>query len=159
MSFPQGRDRGEGNVNKEDIIRVVQQVAPGFDLDPALVCGIIQRESSFSPAVTRFEPAFKERYLDKLHLPEDETKARATSYGLMQLLGESAREMGFAEPLVNLLDPDTNITWGCRWLKHKMALAKGDVSVGLLYWNGGENLAYPDDVLALAEQFKQGSVA
>jgi soluble lytic murein transglycosylase-like protein len=67
------------------------------NLDPALVCAVVEQESSWSPWAMRFEPGFLRRYI-KPPVPEAPTTgeiARATSWGLLQIMGQVALEMGF----------------------------------------------------------------
>jgi len=71
------------------------------------------------------------------------------SWGVMQVMGQVAREFGFKEPsLTELCDPATGIEFGCRILAARLARSKGDVSAALLAWNGGADANYPAEVLA-----------
>jgi len=117
-------------------------------LDGALVCAVVEQESNWAPWAIRYEPAFEKRYVEPLGLGPTETVARSISWGLMQLMGESAREMGFNGKLASLCDPDNGLDWGCRHLKTKLDAHSGDVTAGLLAWNGGANKEYADQVLA-----------
>lgn len=140
---------------RDELISLAKSIAKASKLDPAIVCGIIQRESSFDPGVApRFEPAYKVRYIDHMDLPDDEKLGRSTSWGMMQLMGESARECGYDKLLVDLRTPEIGIAWGCRWFGRKLHTAQGDTHRALLYWNGGGNPHYPDEVIALSEAFK-----
>jgi soluble lytic murein transglycosylase-like protein len=118
-------------------------------LDPTVVCAIVEQESDWNPWAMRFEPAFEARYIDKLNLGVTEKTARSISLGLMQLMGEDARELGFsAQFLSPLCDPETGLHWGCRHLSVHMGKAGNDVHAALLLWNGGGNPNYPAEVLA-----------
>lgn len=123
------------------------------DLDGALVCAVIEQESNWIPWAIRYEPAFEQRYVDPMGLTPTETIARSISWGLMQLMGESAREMGFHGKMASLCDPDNGLEWGCKHLKAKLDAHGGDVTAGLLAWNGGGNKAYPEQVLARKEAY------
>jgi soluble lytic murein transglycosylase-like protein len=61
----------------------------------------------------------------------------AGEIGLMQIMPETAREMGFVEPEDNLYDPETNIRWGVRYLAEAWKLAEGDVCQTVLKYNAG----------------------
>lgn len=124
------------------------------DLDGALVCAVVEQESNWAEWSIRFEPDFEKRYVDKLHLGLTEACARSISWGLMQLMGEAAREMGFNGKLASLCDPENGLEWGCRHLKAKLDAHGGDVHAGLLAWNGGGNAEYPDQVMARMENYK-----
>jgi soluble lytic murein transglycosylase-like protein len=77
-----------------------------------------------------------------------ERRWRATSFGLMQVMGQVARERGFTgEWLTELTNPEVGIEYGCRELKRRLDLAHGDVHSGLLGYNGGGDPAYPSKVL------------
>ncbi len=143
-------------MTKDELIPVAKAGAATFDLDSALVCAIVQRESSWDVNVApRFEPDYKEKYIDPMGLPEPEATQRATSWGLMQLMGESARESGYFGPLPNLQIPEVGLYWGCKWLKKKIDKARGDIEQALLLWNGGANHHYPDEVMTIAWEYRE----
>lgn len=139
-------------LTREQIIDLVKLKCD--DLDPALVCAIIEQESEFNPWAIRFEPGFLNRYVLPLNLPNiTEAEARSFSWGLMQLMGQSARELGYGGPLAQLCEPETNIFWGCQLFRKKLAKANKDVRQALLAWNGGGNAYYPDQVLGRVGRF------
>lgn len=123
-------------------------------LDPALCCAICEQESAGNPWAIRYEPAFYLRYEAAQNLTPTEKTARAMSWGLFQLMGESAREIGYKGDLAALCDPTTGITWGLLLFQKKLALAKNDVTKALLFWNGGSNTAYPGQVLARVSKYQ-----
>ena len=85
---------------------------------------------------------------------ETEARARAFSWGLMQVMGQVARENGFAgASLAALCDPGTGLDVGCRVLARKLAAAEGNVTRALLLWNGGTNPSYPDAVLMRTQRY------
>lgn len=125
--------------------------AHNYGLDPALVCAVCEHESGgWNPWAIRWEPAFYTRYVASMkNLSETEKMARAFSYGLMQVMGQVAREQGYtAKYLTQLCDPMDNLTHGCVKLKKCMTRAEGDVRIALLTYNGGGNPNYPALVLA-----------
>lgn len=118
-------------------------------LDPALVCAVCEQESNWNPWAIRYEPGFYDRYIVPLPLNSaTEAHARAFSWGLMQVMGQVARERGYTGDLAMLCDPDTALSIGCDVLKAKLAIAGGNVHQGLQRWNGGANLSYADQVMA-----------
>jgi soluble lytic murein transglycosylase-like protein len=127
--------------------------AMGAGLDPALVCAIVEQESNWNPWAIRYEPAFEARYVPKGMTPTEAT-ARAFSWGLMQIMGEVARENGYTGALPMLCDPATGLAEGIIHFKKKLAYANGDVTKALLMWNGGGNKDYPAQVLARVEKYK-----
>jgi soluble lytic murein transglycosylase-like protein len=135
-------------------VNLATSLATIHALKPALVCAVIEQESAWNPWAIRYEPAFFARYEVPLHLSETESRARAFSWGLMQVMGQVAREHGYTDDLAKLCDPETGIAVGCTVLAHKLATAQGDVSKALLLWNGGSNTAYPAQVLARVPRYQ-----
>jgi soluble lytic murein transglycosylase-like protein len=116
---------------------------------PSLICAVCEQESAWNPWAIRFEPAFWLKYAAPHGVSVTELNARATSWGLMQVLGQTAREMGFADPYLSALcDPATGLFWGSRVLARKLANAGGNVESALLLYNGGGNQNYPAEVTA-----------
>jgi soluble lytic murein transglycosylase-like protein len=132
-----------------DLIAAAREAASQHALDPALVCAVIEQESAWDPHAIRYEPGFRTRYVAPLHLPASEEIARSISWGLMQVMGQVAREHGFTGKFLSALcEPANGIGLGCRVLAAKLAGAGGDVNRGLALWNGGANSDYPAQVLA-----------
>lgn len=139
--------------SKEYLINLATNIASGMGLYPIIICGICERESSWNPWSTRFEPAFKSKYIDPLHLPEPESTLRATSFGLMQILGQTARELGYKGDLQELCDPEVNLMWGCRAFESKLVHAEGVVEAALQLYNGGGNPNYASEVMEMANHY------
>jgi soluble lytic murein transglycosylase-like protein len=132
-----------------ELITMAKASAATQGLDPALVCAVIEQESSWNTWAVRYEPGFYEKYIVKQQLKDDtEAHARTISWGLMQLMGEVAREEHYTGPLPKLCDPQTGIDAGLIHLERMLKLAPGDVHAGLQHWNGGGNPNYADEVLA-----------
>lgn len=138
----------------QELIRAAKDAALSHQLPGELVCAIVEQESSWRTDVTRYEPAFQVRYVDKMNLPADEARARSTSWGLMQLMGEVARELGFKDEISTLLQPAVGLEWGCRHFANKLRQAGGDVHTALLKWNGGGNPNYADEVEAKISKYQ-----
>jgi soluble lytic murein transglycosylase-like protein len=134
-----------------DYVQLAKRTAVVWKLDPALVCAVAERESSWLPYSMRFEGGFYRNYILPMHPPianETEAIARATSWGLMQIMGETARELGFmARSLAQLCDPMQGLDWGARYLA-KCIAATATTEEALLRWNGGGAPDYPGLVLA-----------
>lgn len=80
-----------------ELIGIASTTAARFSLDPALVCAVIEEESSWDTYAMRYEPFFRERYVRPLKLTSTEEIARSVSWGLMQVMGQVAREHGFKQ--------------------------------------------------------------
>jgi len=90
------------------------EAAKKFDLPVALVAAIIKCESDGITTATRFEPGFLARYIMKIPgLSSEVRKARSTSWGLMQVMGEVARGYGYKGLYSNLCIPELGLYYGC----------------------------------------------
>jgi soluble lytic murein transglycosylase-like protein len=135
------------------LITAARKAAAAQSLDPALVCAVIEQESGWNPWAMRFEPLFFAKYVAALYtnnkVSASEAYARGFSWGLMQVMGQVAREFGFdALYLSALCDPEPGLAIGCKVLRKKFDAAAGDSTRALLTWNGGANPAYAAQVLA-----------
>jgi len=89
------------------------------------------------------------RYVTRLGLAPTEEIARSMSWGLMQVMGQVAREHGFTgDFLAQLCDPGQALETGCAVLKSKITAAAGNLDDALSFWNGGSNTAYSQEVMA-----------
>ena len=145
-----------------EIIDLAQRIAAEHSLDPALVCSVIEQESAWNPWAVRYEPGFLSRYVAPLYtagkFSATEAYTRSMSWGLMQVMGQVAREFGFEEAsLAELCDPATGVEFGCRVLAARLKRARGDVSSALLAWNGGVNANYAPEVLARTRNYSSRS--
>jgi soluble lytic murein transglycosylase-like protein len=114
----------------------------------ALVCAVCEQESSWNPWSIRYEQGFYERYVAHQPVSITEALARSTSWGLMQIMGETAREEGYTGDLPMLCDPQTGIDAGLVHLKKCLARAAGNEPIALNLWNGGGNPQYASEVMA-----------
>ncbi|HXL23037.1 MAG TPA: lytic transglycosylase domain-containing protein [Candidatus Dormibacteraeota bacterium] len=135
------------------LVILARKFATLQSLDPALVCAVIEQESSWNPWAIRYEPAFFAKYVASLYtnnkVSASEAYARGFSWGLMQVMGQVAREFGFDSPFLSALcDPEQGIAIGCKVLRKKFDAMANDTTRALLAWNGGGNPAYPAQVLA-----------
>jgi soluble lytic murein transglycosylase-like protein len=135
------------------LVALARKAAAANSLDPALVCAVVEQESAWNPWAVRFEPAFFAKYVAPLYtnnkVTASEAYTRAFSWGLMQVMGQVAREAGFDAPfLAGICDPEQGLAVGCKVLRKKFDAMGGDVTRALLAWNGGANATYPGQVLA-----------
>jgi len=140
------------------LVSLARKAAARHALDPALVCAVVEQESAWNPWAMRYEPAFFTKYVAPLYtnnkISASEAYARGFSWGLMQVMGQVARENGFAEPFLSALcDPEEGLELGCKILRRKLDSANGDVARGLLAWNGGGNPGYAVQALARKQHY------
>jgi soluble lytic murein transglycosylase-like protein len=135
------------------LVTLACRAAATHSLDPALVCAVVEQESAWNPWAMRYEPVFFGKYVAPLYtsnkIPATEAYARGFSWGLMQVMGQVARELGFdALFLSSLCDPEQGLAVGCKVLRKKFDAMAGDTTRALLAWNGGANSTYAAQVLA-----------
>jgi soluble lytic murein transglycosylase-like protein len=139
----------------DELIALARSTAQRHQLDSALVCAVIEQESAWDSLAIRYEPGFRTLYVAPLRLPPSEEIARSISWGLMQVMGQVAREHDFSGKFLSALcDPETGIEIGCRVLSAKLAAASNDILRGLQRWNGGANAEYAAQVLARVSAYK-----
>lgn len=150
----------------QDMIALAKQTASRHGLAPEVVCAVCEQESSWNPWAIRYEPAFRQRYVAPLGLPPTEEIARSMSWGLMQVMGETAREAGFGEKFLSALaDSATGLEFGCIVLADKFRHAAqqqgsaphspdGLAQAALELWNGGANPDYASQVIARAAKYR-----
>lgn len=104
---------------------LIRSAAAEHHLPPELVTAIVAVESSGRATAKRYEPKFDQRYnitANNPFVPEgvsrsQEERLRGTSWGLMQVMGETARFLGFQGQMKELEDPETCLFWGCLFLR------------------------------------------
>jgi soluble lytic murein transglycosylase-like protein len=144
---------------RTQLVPLAKDIAKKFMLDGALVCAVIEQESNWNPWSMRYEPAFFSKYVAALYtnnqVSASEAYARAMSWGLMQVMGQVARENGVNFTYLSALcDPEAGISVGCTVLVKKLEAEKNDVIKGLLRWNGGTNPNYAAQVLARMKTYQ-----
>lgn len=114
---------------------LIQRHASDNNVPFALADAVVRLESGYNPGIVH-----------------------AGNYGLMQITLGSARSLGFKGPPSGLLDPDTNLTYGMKYLGAAYQLAKSDTCRTIMRYQSGlgatklspANLAYCARVLKLA---------
>ena len=126
-----------------------------YGLDPLLVGAVVWQESRANPWAIRYEPEFFKKYLENAvlehYIPNmflctrgTERQARAFSWGLMQIMGQTAREYGFQGLLTELLQPEINLSVGCKILKTLLS-QKQSVEEALDAYNRGPGTPFDPD--------------
>ena len=97
--------------------------AKRYDVDPALVAALVWQESRGRRFATRYEEFYRwtndvARHAKRHMITySSEEYLQKQSYGLMQMMGGTARYIGFTDPLPTLFDTDTNLDWGVKYFK------------------------------------------
>lgn len=117
-------------MDKHTLDQLIEAAASRWGLPVRAVAACVQVESGGDPDAERYEEGFQRRYLDgkPCHFVHhsctkaEEIRMRATSYGLMQVMGQVAREGGFTGRLTDLKEAATGLDYGCRHLAKKRDL-------------------------------------
>jgi soluble lytic murein transglycosylase-like protein len=136
--------------------------ANNYGLPFALLQAQVMTESSGDPNAFRYEHAYFERYI----LGNANAKAgqygpfAACSVGLLQIMVETACEIGFTDRPERLFDPRIGLAFGCKRMQGLLAAAGGPsfYRVALAAYNGGPKLlhipesAWPPSVQAYVDK-------
>lgn len=107
-----GRDLRKTSARRAEFMVKIQEMAPKYDLDPALVLEVVRAESNFNPRARSHKGAL----------------------GLMQLIPATARRFGVKDPL----DPMQNLRGGMAYLRWLLKRFDGDLRLTLAGYNAGE---------------------
>jgi hypothetical protein len=120
----------------------IKRFAQRSDLNPRLVLAVCVVESSLDTWATRFEPGWRwflnPKQWARTHRRSEATERvhQATSWGLMQVMGTVAMEMGYQGPLPALCLPERGLYYGCKKLK-SLVEKYGDLQKALSAYNTG----------------------
>lgn len=115
---------------------LVNDYAAFHDLPPALIHRVIQRESNYN-AGARNGPY----------------------YGLMQILPETARGMGYDGPAEGLLDPGTNLEYAGAYLRGAWLLSGGDIDGAVRRYASGYYYEARDRCMLVATGLRPREIA
>ena len=144
------------------LLTALEPYCSQYNLDVPLMYLVAIAESGGNPWAYRYEAKYYD-VLTRKNIPEkhvypptllSERVGRATSWGLFQIMGQTAREHGFKHQyLTVLLDKKINIEMACKIFAAKLLLAKGEIHKALTYWNGSPQ--YADRILTLYNKAKE----
>jgi soluble lytic murein transglycosylase-like protein len=97
--------------NRQKIDQMIHEVSDRYRVDPALVRAVIETESHYQPKAI----------------------SRRGAQGLMQLVPETAQQLGVA----NAFDPKQNLDGGVRYLHSLLTRYNGDLDKALAAYNAG----------------------
>ena len=149
---------------------IIELKAAKYGLDPDFVEAEIQQESypMWDQNSKRYEAAFYQHYIVPMKITDPvEATGRATSFGLLQVMGEVAREMGYQGAFEGLFDPMTCLEWGCKKLAKCVKRYPGDLDSAIASYNAGtavknadgtfRNQNYVDGVNGYLKKIKSGA--
>ena len=149
-------------LTKTDALNIAIHAGKKYDLDPYLLLGMIEQESAYETESVRLENGFFRKYAQPLVLATTTKVLLSTSFGLLQVMGYSLREMGLFQDDPTpagiamrvdryMIDPLEQIMTGANWLRVKMG-ENPDVVRGLTRYNGSSE--YPPQVLARVDRLR-----
>lgn len=94
--------------------RLVAKYAAIYGMPASLIHRVIQRESGYNPAAR--------------HGPY---------YGLMQIMPQTARQMGFDGPPSGLLDAETNLKYAGKYLRGAWIVSRGSEDRAIYWYSHG----------------------
>jgi soluble lytic murein transglycosylase-like protein len=157
-------------ISKEDVLAAAVEKSKEHGIELELILAFIEVESSFYPFAFRFEPKWRVARTDDqirqvaLHNNLSESTERIelmSSFGVMQVMGEVARELGYTGRLTDLFDPVYGIQYGCLKLKKCLekypnnqddAIAAYNAGVPTMTGGGYKNQAYVDAIKKALEK-------
>lgn len=152
---------------------MIKTISLNQEINPKLVQAIVCKESGGDSNAVRFEIGYFDNGVvksealtwEKSHkgMPSYQTERamRATSFGLLQIMGQLAREQGYkGDFLTYLLDPRENILFGITIMKKWLVRLKGNVDHLILAWNRGPGTPAPkgdEQYLVKVQEFIKNS--
>ena len=97
-----------------ELRNLINRYADAYDVPRSLVHKVIQRESDYRPRARN-----------------------GPYYGLMQILPETARTMGFSGSAGELLEAETNLRWAVKYLRGAWLVSDGDEDAAVLWYARG----------------------
>lgn len=119
-----------------------KEIADSYGISSNLVQAFISQESQWNPWAIRYEPTYSylcdpDRFakLNKITRATESTLQKM-SWGLGQIMGAVARELGFEESLIRLTEPQVNIKIMCEFIK-KLQQRSTKLDDIIAMYNGG----------------------
>ena len=107
--------RGDLNPGETpELRRLINRYADVYDMPPSLLHRVIQRESDYRPGARN-----------------------GPYYGLMQILPQTARTMGYQGPPEGLLDAETNLKYAGKYLRGAWLLSRGSQDRAVMWYAKG----------------------
>lgn len=110
--FP--RSGGQQDAAPAELQNLINRYAREYDVPVTLVHRVVQRESSYNPGARN-----------------------GPYYGLMQILPQTAQTMGFRGSPSDLLDAETNLRYGVKYLRGAWLVSGGDEQQAVQWYARG----------------------
>ena len=152
------------------LMGLIVSTARGAQVPPELVLGIIEAESGGDPHATKINATYPYTMMQAKRPAgcsvDMERMCQKTAWGLMQVMGATARELGFDGWLSELVGPETNVRLGIEFLRRKMSqyFERDGIEGVAAAYNGGAprrrpdgkftNQGYVDRVMEAAKRFE-----
>lgn len=127
---------------------LIREVSNAYGLPFDLLRAQVMQESGGDPFAFRYEPAYFRRYVfdDPMTLKNEHPDAlaqkygplAACSFGLLQIMYETAVEIGFGGRPEELFVPRVGLSFGAKQMARLLAWAGGDYYRALAAYNGGQ---------------------
>lgn len=159
----------EANANattylKPEILALVGDAATKHELDFWTLVAQVEKESSGNPEAKRLEAGYRWFYPRGTWPIGDELMFQKTSWGLLQVMGATARELGYTEPATSWPssplknDHETALDLGCRYLVGMLG-RHGNIADALSAYNAGHPTpanrpSYVEPILNRAEALR-----
>ena len=109
---PETTARASGNTPEME--RLVAQYARAYDMPESLIHRVIRRESGYNPGARN-----------------------GPYYGLMQILPQTARTMGYQGSPQGLLDAETNLKYAGKYLRGAWLVSRGNQDRAVMWYAKG----------------------
>lgn len=135
-------------IKSDDLYYKIKVAAEKHGIDPAIVYGVVQQESTGNYVACRFEKNYKWLVTPAKVKPincslDTEETLQKMSFGLMQMMGGVFRELGYKDWLSKVLTlPELQLDYGCKFLKKK--INRYGLHEGILSYNSGSPLKHDD---------------
>lgn len=156
-------------ISNEEIKGLIESYSQKYDIDINLILAIVKKESAFNVLASRAERDYKYLFnvgyfagLNKTTIYTEQC-LQSKSWGLMQIMGGVARELGHRTSMFELLIPELNLDYGCKHFS-KFLKKLGTQENAISAYNQGsprrnadgkfKNQKYVDDVLRFKKEFE-----
>jgi hypothetical protein len=118
---------------------LIRQVALSCELPFDMLEAQVLTESGGNPWAFRYEDAFFQRYIahNSNALGAKFGPFAACSCGLMQIMVETALEIGFTDRPEHLFEPRVGLVWGARQMARLLKWSNGEYRQALAAYNTG----------------------